>query len=75
MSERVQIEGPASGKRLFWTKKVGAHVKEGEMVASYEEAKRTQGIPSPATGTLTEIAIDNGALTQGGKPIGFITVD
>lgn len=52
--------GMQDGEIVRWLKAVGDTVEAGEMLVEVEAAKTTVEIPSPASGTLTEILVEEG---------------
>ncbi|WP_152047408.1 biotin/lipoyl-containing protein [Aureimonas psammosilenae] len=52
--------GMSEGTVSQWLKKVGDRVTEDEPLAEIEAEKATQELESPATGTLTEILVQQG---------------
>src|SRR5918998_4444613 len=55
-----------------WLKKVGDEVKKGDMIAEIETDKVTIEIESFASGTLTQIVADEGAVVPVGAPIAIL---
>lgn len=49
--------GMSVGTIVEWKKKVGDHVKEGDLIAEIEAEKATQELEAPATGVLSEIVV------------------
>lgn len=52
--------GMDEGTVLEWLKKVGDKVAEDEPLAEIEAEKVTETLEAPATGTLTEILVEEG---------------
>lgn len=52
--------GMQDAEIVRWLKAVGETVAEGEALVEIEAAKTTVEVPSPASGTLTEILADEG---------------
>lgn len=52
--------GMQDGEIVRWLKAVGDQVAAGEPLLEVEAAKTTVEVPSPASGTLTEILVDEG---------------
>jgi pyruvate/2-oxoglutarate dehydrogenase complex dihydrolipoamide acyltransferase (E2) component len=52
--------GMQEGEVVRWLKNVGDHVDAGELLVEIEAAKTTIEVPSPGTGTLTEILVQEG---------------
>jgi pyruvate/2-oxoglutarate dehydrogenase complex dihydrolipoamide acyltransferase (E2) component len=52
--------GMQDGEIVRWLKAVGDTVTEGEPLVEVEAAKTTVEVPSPGTGTLTEIVVEEG---------------
>lgn len=53
--------GMQDGEIIRWMKAVGDRVEAGEPLVEVEAAKTTVEVPSPGTGTLTEIIAAEGA--------------
>lgn len=64
--------GIEEGTVVKWLKKVGDRVTEGEFIVEVETAKATQEVESPATGTLTEILLEEGQSASVGTDIAVI---
>ena len=56
--------GMSEGTVVAWKKKVGDRVVEGDILAEIEAEKATQELESPATGTLTEIQVQENVETK-----------
>lgn len=52
--------GMQDAEIVRWLKAIGDSVSEGEALVEIEAAKTTVEVPSPASGTLTEILADEG---------------
>lgn len=52
--------GMQDGEIISWLKAVGDTVREGDPLVEIEAAKTTVEMPSPASGTLTEILAREG---------------
>lgn len=52
--------GMQDGEIVKWLKAVGDHVEAGEPLVEVEAAKTTVEVPSPGSGTLTEIIVGEG---------------
>ena len=52
--------GMQDGEILRWAKAVGESVEAGELLLEVEAAKAAVEVPSPATGTLVEILVEEG---------------
>ncbi|MFS0735935.1 biotin/lipoyl-containing protein [Sphingomonas sp. 1P06PA] len=52
--------GMQDGEIVRWLKAVGDKVEQGEPLLEVEAAKTTVEVPSPGTGTLTEIVAEEG---------------
>jgi pyruvate/2-oxoglutarate dehydrogenase complex dihydrolipoamide acyltransferase (E2) component len=52
--------GMQDGEIVRWLKAVGDTVAEGEPLVEIEAAKTTVEVPSPGSGTLSEILADEG---------------
>ncbi len=63
-----------SGK-LFWRKKIGSHVEQGEMVADLEVEKKSLEIPAPVSGVLFRQCIADGEEAVGTAVIGYLRED
>ncbi len=64
--------GMQEGEIARWAKTVGDQIVEGELLAEVEAAKATVDLPSPATGTLIEILVDEGSTVEVRTPIARI---
>ena len=56
--------GMSEGAIVEWLKKVGDHVDEDEPLAEIEAEKVEETLESPATGTLVEILVEEGASVE-----------
>lgn len=56
--------GMSEGAIVEWLKKVGDHVDEDEPLAEIEAEKVEETLESPATGTLIEILVEEGASVE-----------
>ena len=56
--------GMSEGAIVQWLKKVGEHVDEDEPLAEVEAEKVEETLESPATGTLVEILVEEGASVE-----------
>ena len=56
--------GMSEGVIVEWLKKVGDHVDEDEPLAEVEAEKVEETLESPATGTLVEILVEEGASVE-----------
>ena len=63
------------GSILTWWKKVGDHVKKGEVLMEIETDKAVTEIESSDTGTLVEIVIPENELVEIGTVIAWIETD
>ena len=54
----------SEGAIVEWLKKVGDHVDEDEPLAEVEAEKVEETLESPATGTLVEILVEEGASVE-----------
>lgn len=52
--------GMQDGEVVRWLKAIGDHVEAGEPLVEIEAAKTTVEVPSPGTGTLIEILVEEG---------------
>lgn len=66
--------GMQDGEIVRWLKAVGDAVTEGEPLVEIEAAKTTVEVPSPGTGTLSEIVVDEGETADVRDHIATITV-
>lgn len=64
--------GMDEGTVLEWFKKVGDKVAEDEPLAEIEAEKVTETLEAPATGTLTEILVEEGETAKVRTPIAII---
>ena len=67
--------GMSEGTVAEWMKKVGDRVKEDEPLAEIEAEKATQELDSPATGTLTEILVQQGQEAKVRSVLAIIETD
>lgn len=58
-----------------WTKKAGDHIDEGETIVEARTDKVNAEIPSPVTGTITELLLNEGDAVQVGQPIATVTAE
>lgn len=65
-------ESVVEGTLIKWLVKVGDQVEEFDSLMEVESAKVNTEIPSPATGTLLMIAIEEGATVEAGTILGWI---
>ena len=56
--------GMSEGSIVTWLKKVGDQVVEDEPLAEIEAEKVEETLESPATGTLTEILVNEGETVE-----------
>lgn len=52
--------GMQDGEIVRWMKQVGDRIELGESLVEIEAAKTTVEVPSPGSGTLTEILVEEG---------------
>ena len=67
--------GMSEGTITAWFKSVGDRVTEDEPLAEIEAEKATQELESPATGTLTEIIVQQGQDAQVRTVLAIIETD
>ncbi len=67
--------GMNEGTIVKWLKAVGDAVNEGEPLVEIETAKSTQELDAPATGTLTEILLEEGEDAEVRTPIAVIQIN
>lgn len=67
--------GMSEGTVTEWLKKVGDRVEEDEPLAEIEAEKATQELESPATGTLSEILVQQGEDAKVRTVIAIIDTD
>lgn len=65
-------ESVVEGTLIKWLVKVGEHVEEFDSLMEVESAKVNTEIPSPATGTLLKINIEEGSTVDAGTILGWI---
>jgi pyruvate/2-oxoglutarate dehydrogenase complex dihydrolipoamide acyltransferase (E2) component len=58
-----------------WTKKKGEHVNEGETIVEARTDKVNAEIPSPVSGMVEELLVDEGDPVKAGQPIATVTPD
>ena len=56
-----------------WTKKAGDHVDEGETIVEARTDKVNAEIPSPVTGTVAELLVNEGDPVKVGQAIATVT--
>jgi pyruvate/2-oxoglutarate dehydrogenase complex dihydrolipoamide acyltransferase (E2) component len=64
--------GMNEGTIVKWLKAVGDTVNAGEPLVEIEMSKATQEMDAPATGTLTEILLEEGQEAEVRTPIAII---
>jgi 2-oxoglutarate dehydrogenase E1 component len=68
-------ESVTEGTILEWSVKVGDDVKDGDTVVEISTDKVDMELPAPASGTITEILVDEGATVTVGQVIARMTAD
>ena len=58
-----------------WLKTVGDHVEVGESIAELETDKTTADLDSPATGTITELLVEEGTDVVPGQVVARLSDD
>jgi pyruvate/2-oxoglutarate dehydrogenase complex dihydrolipoamide acyltransferase (E2) component len=58
-----------------WVKKEGEHVMEGETLVEARTDKVNAEIPSPLTGTVEALLVQEGEQVTAGQPIARLTPD
>ena len=66
-------EGLTEGEILRWLVAPGDEVKDGQPIVEVETAKAAVEVPSPYTGVVTKLYVEEGATVDVGAPI--IAVD
>lgn len=56
--------GMQDGEIIRWAKSVGETVEAGELLVEVEAAKSTVEVPSPSSGTLTMIIVEEGQIAE-----------
>lgn len=56
--------GMSEGSIVQWLKKVGDHIDEDEPMAEIEAEKVEETLEAPATGTIVEILVEEGASVE-----------
>ena len=75
---KIEIRAPslaesvATGTLLAWRKKAGESVVRDETLADVETDKVILEIAAPASGTLAEVAVDEGAEVKAGQLLGYV---
>lgn len=64
--------GMEEGTLLNWTKQIGDAIKEGDVIAEIETDKTTVEVPSPISGTITQLIGDAGTTLKVGATIGYV---
>lgn len=67
--------GMSEGAIVKWLKQVGDHVTEDEPLAEVEAEKVEEVLESPATGTLTEILVEEGVSVEVRTIVAVIETD
>ncbi|MGX1703245.1 lipoyl domain-containing protein [Microbacterium sp. NPDC055357] len=67
--------GMSEGSIIEWHKKVGDQVTEDEPLAEVEAEKVEETLEAPATGTLTEILVEEGDSVQVRSIVAIIETD
>lgn len=65
-------ESVVEGTLIRWLVKAGDHIEEFDSLMEVESAKVNTEIPSPATGTLLKILVEEGATVKVGTILGWI---
>ncbi|MBN1527067.1 MAG: lipoyl domain-containing protein [Candidatus Omnitrophica bacterium] len=65
-------EGVNKANITYWHKAVGDSVKEGEDLVELVTDKATFNMPSPASGKLTKIAVEEGSEVEVGQVLAVI---
>lgn len=68
-------EGIMEGEILEWFKNVGDKIKVDEALLEVQNDKLVQEVPSPVTGIIDKILINQGSVAQVGQPIAELTVE
>src|SRR5205807_4457096 len=66
-------ESVTEGTILEWSVKVGETVKEGDTVVEISTDKVDMELPAPASGTISEILVEDGATVTVGQVIARMT--
>jgi len=78
---RVEVVMPQMGESVMegtvieWAKKIGDKVETDETLLEIATDKVDTEVPSPESGILIEILVDEGDTVEVGKPIAFIETD
>src|SRR5690606_1875622 len=81
LSMRVQVPMPQMGESIaegtvsVWLKKVGDRVERDETLMEISTDKVAAEIPSPASGTLVEILVQEGETVEVGTVVAYIETD
>lgn len=67
--------GMSEGSIVQWHKKVGDHVAEDEPLADVEAEKVEETLEAPATGTLTELLVEEGDVVEVRAVVAVIETD
>ena len=67
--------GMSEGAIVKWLKQVGDHVTEDEPLADVEAEKVEEVLESPATGTLTELLVEEGVSVEVRTIVAVIETD
>ncbi len=64
--------GMEEGTLLNWTKQIGDAINQGDVIAEIETDKTTVEVPSPISGTITQLIGDAGTTLKVGATIGYV---
>lgn len=67
--------GMSEGAIVKWLKQVGDHVTEDEPMADVEAEKVEEVLEAPATGTITEILVEEGVSVEVRTVVAIIETD
>ncbi len=67
--------GMSEGSIVQWHKKVGDTVTEDEPLADVEAEKVEETLEAPATGTVTELLVEEGAVVEVRAVVAVIETD
>lgn len=68
-------EGIHESEIVSWDVKAGDKVKEDDILAEIQSDKAVIGLPSPVSGTVTKILVEEGEIAKVGDPIVEIEID
>ena len=68
-------EGITEGEIVKWNKTVGDSISEDEVLLEVQNDKLIQDVPSPVSGTISKILVEEGSVANVGQAIAEISVE